>query len=138
MTTVARNLKECAICLEDMDPSDNSHIPTQPWICMHEFHEMCVMPWINKSCPICRCDNTTLTKRQISPIFIRPRSGGVIIHQIDNMSDVSITLTHYINEWNNVQCIEKVNQRHIVTWIKLDDIGVVGRCLCGEIKIFTD
>ena len=46
-----RDLDLCAICLEDI-----ASMPSVVLVCLHEFHDECVVRWLSDhpSCPVCR------------------------------------------------------------------------------------
>ena len=44
--------KECAICFEIMKPEETKRLP-----CGHEFHTLCITPWLRKNTgPLCRAN----------------------------------------------------------------------------------
>ena len=48
---VKKQDKECAICLESMKDNQETKILR----CGHEFHTLCITPWLRKNtCPLCR------------------------------------------------------------------------------------
>lgn len=51
--------EKCAICLVPNENLDGQKFLTLP--CSHEFHDSCIMPWLEKtnSCPMCRQEMKT-------------------------------------------------------------------------------
>lgn len=53
----ATNESQCAVCLKHYDEDD----VVKGLPCKHEFHDSCILPWLNKtnSCPVCRFELPT-------------------------------------------------------------------------------
>lgn len=51
---VTENDEKCSICLLPNENLNNHKFVKLP--CNHEFHDTCILPWLNKtnSCPMCR------------------------------------------------------------------------------------
>lgn len=88
---------ECSICFEKINYDKNDSIPLE---CNHEFHDTCILSWLNekKECPICR-----------SQVITDIENAKDDIESIENQSPISTLPTQIeIGKKNVVLLIGKI------------------------------
>jgi hypothetical protein len=111
-----KNCMMCAICLEDVEDSNDDPLFTP---CIHGFHSSCIMTWIQKNnkkihipCPICKTDISMLAGYKNSNILYRPDYLSAndlmfiekIRHIFPNMEEKSIYFTFkHLRDTNEIE-----------------------------------